>query len=237
MIYRHNNRWNLLTFAALSFAGAGIWTGVAFFVTDERYFLGSLCCGGLGWICFVATLSTFGWQMHVDVEGIHMRLLFGFIQYCERWDALRSWRISKTVDQETKSVSWYADFDFGARWPTRIDANSVDFQVFLDDIRIHVASQEHPASEKWPPTDGADEKPVAGRGCLMAGTCVDCTQPPERACNHCGRLFCLDHGIVGNLTQVPMCNACLSAQKITWIMILSVGVGCVVLWLLYKTFQ
>jgi hypothetical protein len=71
----------------------------------------------------------------------------------------------------------------------------------------------------------------------MGGTCFVCTKPPGRACTHCGRLFCLDHGIVGKLTQVPVCNACLSAQKRTWIIVLGVGAIGVVLWLISRAFQ
>lgn len=71
----------------------------------------------------------------------------------------------------------------------------------------------------------------------MSGACFDCTKPPERACTHCGRLFCFDDGIVGKLTQVPVCNACLSAQKRSWIILLGVGVAGIVLLLLYKAFQ
>jgi hypothetical protein len=140
-------------FATISLAGAGIWTGIAFFVGQEDYFLGTVCCGWFGWAGIVGALSTFGWQLHVDVDGLHSRFLFGIVQYSEKWDALRSWKIAKTIDAETKGVSWQVEFNFGARWPTQIHESSLstpDFHRFLDDIRTHVASLEDAASEQWP---------------------------------------------------------------------------------------
>ena len=66
----------------------------------------------------------------------------------------------------------------------------------------------------------------------MGGNCYACTKPAERACTHCGRLFCLDHGKVG-VTQVAVCGACLSAQKRLWLFVSAVAVAGLVLWLLY----
>jgi len=160
MHYRNQNRWSCLKFAAISLVAAAITAGIAILFDEEGYFVGTVCCGWFGWVGVVAAISTFGWQMHVDVDGIHTRFLFGFIHYCERWDTLRSWRISKSVDAETKGVRWHVDFDFGGQWPTQIDAQMLDFQDFLDDIRIHVAALEDATSELWPPIDDASERPA-----------------------------------------------------------------------------
>jgi hypothetical protein len=70
----------------------------------------------------------------------------------------------------------------------------------------------------------------------MGGNCYACTKPAERACTHCGRLFCLDHGKVG-VTQVAVCGACLSVEKRTWAIVLLAALGGVILWGLYSLFK
>jgi hypothetical protein len=69
----------------------------------------------------------------------------------------------------------------------------------------------------------------------MEGTGYACTKPAERACTHCGRFFCQEHGKIG-ITQVAVCGACLSAQKRTWAVILFAALGGVVLRGLYWIF-
>ena len=67
----------------------------------------------------------------------------------------------------------------------------------------------------------------------MGGICYACAKPAERACTHCGRLFCLDHGKVG-VTQVAVCGACLAEQKRVWPIMIAVVVAWFLLWLLYR---
>lgn len=70
----------------------------------------------------------------------------------------------------------------------------------------------------------------------MIGSCFACANAAERACTHCGRLFCPEHGKVG-ATGVAVCGACLSAQKRVWKVIAIVALAGLALWGLYRAFS
>jgi hypothetical protein len=62
-------------------------------------------------------------------------------------------------------------------------------------------------------------------------SCYKCEKPPERACSHCGRLFCRDHGEIAS----AVCGTCLNRQLRFWRVVLVLAVVGLGAWGVYRS--